>query len=352
MDYQYPLLKRIFDHFYKSDKDLSDIYLVCCQHLLEPQAKMFELFIDLGFSPQKIIILGKAYSANVEIAKEITKKGLRVLTPKFSGISFDEEHQKNCKEILGLVPAEANVVILDDGAELIMTFAHDRRNVLFAVEQTSSGFRKLENNKTTFPVINVARSVTKLTQESPLVARLCFERIIKYLLEKGLEKPEVLVVGLGPIGESVREVFKQNDFIVHGFDTKLGHNDLLSFVIDKKPDVIIGATGVTIFSRDDIEKMNRSKPLYLISVSSSDREFPVVSFRKNAEIYDDVQYKNIVFVNNGFPITFKGNRNELLPLEIEKTVALLSGSILYGVEKGVVGGGVVDVPKSLEQLIN
>lgn len=352
MIYTYPLLEKVFGNFKDHNSDVGDIYLTCCQHILEPQLKMFELLIGFGFDPHKIILLGKAYSTNKEVLGEIEQLGIKVSQPEFSGINFDDEHKNNCKNVLKLIPKDAQIILLDDGAELIKTFADAGRNILFAVEQTSSGFRKIENDKLSFPVVNVARSATKLAQESPLVARHCFERISGYLKDNKINNPSVLVVGLGPIGKSILEVFKENNFSVQGFDAKHGHTELSSFISNMKPDIIIGATGVNILSKDEIEKIALDKPLHLISISSSDREFSVAPFRNNAEIHEDVVYKNITFVNNGFPLTFKGNRYELTPIEIEKTICLLGGSILDGVVNGIKSMGLVDVHQSLEALVN
>ena len=129
--------------------------------------------------------------------------------------------------------------------------------------------------------------------------------------------------------------------------------DLLA--IDKEvfsdPDVVIGATGNNILNEVDIKKISSKKKIYLISVSSSDREFSVSSFRSKQTIHDDVIYNNITFVNNGFPISFKGNRFELTALEFEKTLCLLTGSVLYGLTKTYTEKGLVDVPKELENMI-
>ncbi len=355
MEYDYPLLNKVFAHYKKSGKEVDDIYLVCCQHLLEPQLKMFELFIDFGFKPDHIPVLGKIYSANSSVIDELIDLGIKVSLPPFSGKPFDEEHSYNCKVVAASIPLDKKVIILDDGAEMIRAFIDSKHQVLFAVEQTSSGFRKLENINAPFAIINVARSATKLTQESPIIARLCYERITTYIQSRDISNPSILIVGLGPIGEGVYEIFGQNNFIVEGFDIKLGHKDLLSIIHKSKPDIIVGATGASILSVDEIEKMPSDKTFHLISVSSSDREFPVANFRNhkdNAGTYADVQYKNIVFVNNGFPITFKGNRNELVPIEIEKTVCLLGGAVLDGVINRAEKTGLVNVSEGLEQLIN
>jgi S-adenosylhomocysteine hydrolase len=354
MDYDYPLLHKVFSHYKNIPHEVDDVYLVCCQHLLEPQLKMFELLIDFGFNPEKIIVLGKIYSSNTGIITGLQDRGIKVLQPTFSGISFDEEHSKNCKMIFDSIPNDTQVVILDDGAEMIKTFSNSH-NVLFAVEQTSSGFRKLENTHIPFPVINVARSVTKLVQESPFIGRLCYERINDYIKSKNLSNPSVLIVGLGPVGEATFEIFKQNNFSITGFDIKHGHTDLLKSIHELQSDIVIGATGSSILSSAEIEQLSYDKNLHLISVSSSDREFPVAHFRNreaHTDIHTDVQYKNITFVNNGFPITFKGNRLEGTPMEMEKTMCLLGGSVIDGVVNGIKEKGLINVSVGLEELIN
>lgn len=351
--YTYPLLDKVFSA-YKGKHNLSDTYLVACQHLLEPQLEMFKRLINFGFKSQNILVLGKAYSANKEVVEELRALGIDVKTPAFTGKSFDAEHRQNCIAVLNSLPANIeNVIILDDGAELIKVFSESHRKVLFAVEQTSSGFRKLENTVSDFPIVNVARSAVKLIQESPLIARLCYERIEDYMQLKNLQKPAVLIVGLGPIGEAILEIFKQNGFEVEGFDIKHGHSDLVGKIKELQPGVIVGATGSNIITEKDLETLISDHIFHFISVSSSDREFPVTSFRKDDSVHSDIHHKNFIFVNNGFPITFKGNRFELTPIEIEKTVCLLGGSIVYGVKNNIsTMEGLVEVPQDLQDLIS
>lgn len=352
MNYQYPRLKRVFDYYNNMPHAVGDYFLVGCQHLMEPQLKMFEYLTRFGFDPEKIIMLGKAYSTNVEVLAELQKKNIKAVQPKFSGISFDQEHKNNCEAILKEIPENARCIVLDDGGELIKAFTRNNRSVLFGVEQTSSGFRNLEKEMLPFPVLNVARSVTKLTQEAPLVARHLNERILAYLSQKGVTNPSVLIVGLGPIGESIAETFKQSGIEVEGLDVKYGHTNLIEKIQNIKPDVVIGATGTSILAEKEVKNMNSSRKLFFISASSSDREFPVVAFRSKEEVHEDVAYKNITFVNNGFPFSFMGNRYEMTPIEIEKTICLLGGAVMYGATKRVSETGLQEIPSELEDIIN
>lgn len=353
MNYSYPILEKVYEFYNKMPHDVNDVFLVCCQHIMEPQAKMFEYFIRFGFDPKKIILLGKAYSTSHEVLEEVKSKEIQVTQPNFSGEAFDKEHEKNCSALLNLVANTSKVIILDDGAELIKTFIKNRRNFIFGVEQTSSGFRRLENEKLPAPVFNVGRSVTKLTQESPLVARHLCERIIHYLQEKEVMNPKIFIVGLGPIGESILEIFKEEKLRVGSFDTKHDQGILIEKIRDFKPNIIIGATGTSILSKEDIESIVSDDFIFLISASSSDREFPVAYFRNNNKaVHDDIYYKNLIFVNNGFPFSFMGNRYEMTPMEIEKTICLLIGSVMSGITRGVSKDGFLEVPAELENLIN
>lgn len=351
MDYSYPLLKKVFNYYYKKQVDISDLKLFSCQHLLAPQYEMYKLLIEFGFTPENITVLGKIYSSNKGIIQDFQRLGIKCIQPEFRDMPFDEEHEFNCKKIAEEISDEDINIILDDGGYLIYE-ARDK-SVLFGVEQTSSGFRKLENIHLKFPVLNVARSKTKLVQESPIIARMILQRLKEYLSDTNIISPKVLIVGLGPIGNSLLKILTDEGVNVSGFDIETTKELLISYLRTEKPDITIGATGAALFSETDLDQLDNDHLYHFISVSSSDREFPVVPFRNNNQIHENINYKNFVFVNNGFPINFKGNRYESTPEEIEKTIALLMGSVMHG---AVIGNGksvgIVEVPEILEDLIN
>jgi len=351
MDYSYPLLEKIFNHYKKSDLDLSNFKLFSCQHLLGPQLEMYKYFIKFGLKSENIVVLGKAYSSNEGVISDLQSLGIKIFQPEFKGNSFDFEHAENCKAMIGLLSKGNKNIILDDGGFLINE--SKSKDVLFAVEQTSSGFRKLENSSFNFPIFNVARSKTKLTQESPIIGRLIFERIKDYISDHHINSTRIIIIGLGPIGNSLMQILSENNFDVSGFDIDTKRQDIITYIKDQKPDLVIGATGSSLFSESDLSDFDNEHKYHFISVSSSDREFPVVNFRKNNKVHDDIVYKNFTFVNNGFPITFKGNRYESTPIEIEKTISLLMGSVMYGlVSKIGDRKGIIEIPSELEDLIN
>lgn len=351
MNYSYPLLNKVSD-FYKSklSNDIRNHVIYSCQHLLEPQLEMYKKFIEFGFLPENIFVLGKIYSSNSEIIEEMKQLGVNVEQPELKVGSFSSQHADNCKKIISGMSDQDINIILDDGASLIEEGKKTAKNILFAVEQTSSGFRKLEGKDYSFPIFNVARSKTKLTQESPLIGRLIADRIEDYLESLNILNPRFLIVGLGPIGASLKQILDK-EFFVQGID-KGDTTDLVNYIKDNGIDMVIGATGTRIIDREEIEDLVDGKNIYLVSVSSSDIEFPVEYYRTDFNPHNDVKFKNITFVNNGFPITFKGNRYESTPIEIEKTIALLMGSVMNGVINDTKKEGLIDLPEELEKLIS
>lgn len=351
MDYNYPLLRKVFDNYKDHGLDLSNVRLYSCQHLLGPQLEMYKLLISFGIQPQNIIALGKAYSTNTQVMNSLKGLGVRVMQPEFSGISFDQEHINNCEIMLSEVLDTHRNVILDDGGQLILTLKD--KKIEFAVEQTSSGFRKLEGVTLDFPMYNVARSPIKLLEESRLIGLLSLSRVEDYIRDKGIVSPKIVIIGLGPIGNSLLKIFKEEGKDIVGFDVETKKGQILSYIDDNKVDVVIGATGTMLFNASDLDEIKGGHVCHLISVSSSDREFPVTHFRKHENVHEDVKYKNFIFVNNGFPINFKGNKYESTPVEIEKTIALLLGSVLHGLAKGSTGQkGIISVPDELEKLVD
>jgi len=362
--YEYPLLEKITDLFKDQSKDaFGSIYICGCQHVLEPQGKMFELLSDFGIPKSNIYILGKIYSTSKEILGELKDKGFRVEQPIFNlQKTFDEQHVANCTNLFSNfiknVPEGSRVIVIDDGADMLNVFNKNYGDIkdkftIIGIEQTSSGYRKLEKEKLYFPVLNVARSPIKLDKESPLIARLGCDRINEVIKTYSIKEPRILVVGLGPMGNNVLLILKEEGYFVIGHDTQINYQgEIVDLVSQNMINIIVGVTGSSLVSQEQVEKLNSatlSEKLYLISMSSSDREFPSAFLRQysaiNAPTHSDAQWNNIVLVNNGFPITFKGKRYESTPLEIEKTIALLYGSTLYASLNNISGNGFIDVPK-------
>ncbi len=363
-NFSYPKLQNIEELFRleisKNNTDLLQVVIVACQHLLEPQRVMFEKIIKLGFVPENIFIVGKAYSSNFEVMKEISGLGITVIQPEFNPlVSFDIQHKQNCEELWRLSENKrkscARLVVVDDGGVMIETALQDGHKEFVGIEQTSSGFRKLEHKEILVPVFNVARSRTKLELETPYIVALGVQRIEVLMNQYAIEKPDILVVGLGPIGMEIQKSFIDKGFAVTAYDRIHGEQDLLGLV--ENHEMVIGTTGSQILSHDEIIQINNSlkRKILLISMSSSDREFELWKLRDlfaaKKSIHEDVQFENIIIANNGFPITFKGQRIESLPEEMERTMGLLFAGVMLGSIEGGLPKGLIDIPKVITDIL-
>lgn len=365
-DYDYPLLDKITDSFgVSSRKSLKNTYILACQHILEPQEKMFVMLSEFGIPTENFSILGKIYSTNFEVLQELQKEGFKVIQPNFDLTrTFDEQHKENCNNLFDsfnqIKKDCKRLIVVDDGAELLNKLNREFNSgiEIIGIEQTSSGFRKLENQTLKFPVINVARSAIKLNKESPLIARLGCDRINDSIKKYHIAEPRILVVGLGPMGNNTLQILKEEGYSVFGHDAVSGSGaEIVELILKNKINVLIGVTGSNILSEKQIQELESdlSENLHLISMSSSDREFPSAFIRMNSKLdnntHGDSVWKRIVLINNGFPITFKGKRYESTPIEIEKTIALLYGSILYAATSDINVPGLIDVPKQVTEVI-
>jgi S-adenosylhomocysteine hydrolase len=369
-NYDYPLLNRITESFKNASRaSLENTYIWASQHILEPQEKMIMLISEFGVPVENIHVLGKIYSTNFDVLNELNQIGCKASQPEFDLLkSFDEQHKVNCLNVFRTFMTSCKdgdkVIILDDGASLLDIFNSNRSSIdsrinFIGIEQTSSGFRKLEKTDLGFPVINVARSGIKLEKESPLIAKLGCNRIKDAIEKYHVSKPRILVVGLGPIGSNVMSILKDSGYAVYGHDITFDSNtEVTDIILKGNINILIGATGSNILSEQQIQQIesNISERLLLVSMSSADREFPASFIRLRAEdnknIHEDNVWKRLILVNNGFPITFKGKRYESTPSEIEKTIALLYGSVLYAATHDININGFVDVPKDITDIIN
>jgi hypothetical protein len=354
-EFVYPLLKRVSEIF--ADADLGDVLLLASQHLLEPQREMFRLLLKARLKPENCIVIGKVYSTNQGVMEDLSNMGC-VVAPfslEFDPLqSFDKWFEEKLRYFIESELNKRNlasyrkIIILDDGGFLHLVakdLLYGRGNVV-GIEQTSSGHHKIKTNGVTFPCLSVARSFHKLTLESPLIGRCGYERIIRHLTKRGKRNPKILVKGLGPIGQQTSgQFFVANNY--NGYATDLSFSGqrfgigLMQLLRNKgrllevkeatqrleEFDVVIGATGSSTFTENDIERFHPE--VSLISMSSSDREFPSVPFRRNGGgPHDDYYLGRRCLVNAGFPITFYGWPNEMPPQQIELTIAQLMMNVL------------------------
>jgi hypothetical protein len=318
---------------------------------------MFEMFFTKGLRPENCLIIGKNYSTNLEVFNELSHHGCRISSSSICfepTISFDEWFTTTLKECIAMEFAALDIskfekiLLLDDGGflHLFMNDTYPNLTNVYGVEQTSSGHHRIHEKNVKFPWVSVARSFHKLQFETPYIGKLGAHRIKEHLKDRGNPDPHILCVGLGPIGKNIAGQLDHEGYLCECVDVRdltsheinsgalmklVERNRILTHahVIQKLSyyDVIIGCTGKNILKPEDIGLLHPQ--VSLISMSSSDREFPAVAFRTNGgAIHNNYYQGKRCLVNGGFPITFWGKRNCIPPQQIEFTIALLAINIL------------------------
>lgn len=347
------------------ETNFENVLLIACQHILETNFDMFDYLFRRGLKPENTFLLGKCYSTNKETLDKFRKKGVHIhsASQKFdSYLSFDEQFELEVQDFLKYVQTKRDtknyekVLLVDDGGYLVYyaNSLFESTSNFVAIEQTSSGYNKLKNQKFKFPIINVARSKTKLELESPFIAEILVEKLKSKLKKLKLTPKKVLIVGAGSIGKEIFNLLN-NEFETHSYDIQqhisdFGKTALSSIISDF--DLIIGATGNEIISPKIYSKLKQG--VILVSASSSDREFSAVDLRKlvpkTEDCHKDIIVKGIYLLNCGFPLNFDGNKNSVQPEKIQLTRALILSAICLAM-KNKYSNGFVELASNIQGLI-
>lgn len=323
--------------------DLSEVYILCAQHLVSTSYSLFHTLLQLGLEPSNLSAIGKCYSTDPEAIAEMQKLGIDICESSLSfnsHTSFDQQYRQNIKKfirsrVLILKNSKSKkIVVLDDGGELLLeantTLGDDPR--LIGIEQTSSGYHKIKQQKLNFPVINVARSPAKLNHESPIIAKLVLKSLIASLTNLDLKPGKALIIGNGPIGSHISRVLERtHETLVFDQDPSKSHikTENVQNAL-KTSDLIIGCTGTPVLDSKEFDRLKKNA--ILVSASSSDREFKSQSLRKRIPLVRNCHQHLLIedkwLINCGFPINFSSHFKEIDLDELQLTRSLLLSAIL------------------------
>ncbi|PWU13750.1 MAG: hypothetical protein C5B45_05605 [Chlamydiae bacterium] len=335
-----PLLEYVKS--FHSSVSLSNVLLIGCQHILETTHTMLRSLYDFGLDPKNIFLIGKCYSSNHSVWQEMHQEGIQVSFLSFSfesHLAFDNQFYNILIQFLKNILYKVNlskfhtIILMDDGGQFLtlsMNFFKNYKNII-GIEQTTSGYEKIKLSLLAFPVINVARSQAKLIYESPMIADIVIEKILKRIAALKIAFKQILIIGGGAIGSSIYMDLK-NDYNVQVYDKNLNKEGLEKHL--QAADMIIGCTGEISISFSKYKYVR--KGCVLVSASSSDREFDAVHIRRKYKniksCHADIEGEKLTLLNCGFPINFDGGRNSVAPKKIQFTRALLMAAILQAYE--------------------
>lgn len=327
---------------------LEDSYVICAQHLLETSAVLFCNLFEIGLNPNHFSVIGKCYSTNPNTYLYLTNRGgldVCCSSLQFSSTeSFDIQYKENIKRFVEkrlekiLNSGCRKLIVVDDGGELIECIVHLAKYGAFSpnleiigIEQTSSGFTKLQSVDLTFPVVNVARSSVKLHIESSIIADSVMRNLCIAFKEINISPERALLIGYGAIGMKVGEKLKLS-CSVDSFDPKRKESSIKFFEdIDfKRYNLIVGCSGRRVINFSDFCLLG--KQTVLASVSSSDREFCGVEFRSQLDVrpqcHEHISARGIHLLNCGFPVNFSSHYDLVDDDRYQLTRSLLLAGIL------------------------
>ena len=336
-----PLVEETLSRFLK--KTLETTYFIGVQHILETTHSMFRSLYQYGLLPKNVLLIGKCYSTNLEVFSEMRDDGIYLSDDSLafdSHDSFDHQFDKYVEKFFRLTVRKIlnsnaeNIIVLDDGGKFIkhLQGLNIQKVNIVGIEQTSAGYHQIKNLSLPFPVINVARSPTKLLLESPMIAEATAHRIRKTFCNLSIFPQKVLILGGGPIGEAIFN-YLSKDYYVKIFDANPKISQIKNSLLDEiitEFDCIIGSTGTVSFPKEFHNKLQEKT--WLIISSSSDREFDAIHLRKYLpkihDCHSTVENGKIFLANCGFPVNFDGERENIHPDQIQLTIALIVGGII------------------------
>lgn len=321
-----PLLKTYSS---KNENVLRGFSIIWRDHFLEENIGLLNAFVKLGVEPQNILALDKG--DNTEHRDEITET-FRLLGYKtnvldnanFNDLQKKSEYKMILKDFLNN-REENKTIILDDGA--IVTSLIDEeleKKVLFAVELTEMGLRRIKKIKELpCKVYNLAKTDLKKLFTYQEVANTVFLRVITLLGANKLIGRHIVVIGYGDLGSALAEKFRDFGASVYvtdldymrlslaaekGFTT---YESLHDAIINVSPFLIIGTSGYESISVDDLKLLPNDS--FITAAATADvtafkaiEELATVKISNYGIIYI-IQDKKLTLLGNGRSINLFGS---------------------------------------------
>jgi hypothetical protein len=405
-----PILSKLRERF-GSPELMKAVSFFSVQHVLGSTRGLFHELESMGLHPKMSFVVGKNYSTDgitrlrfsgynfsnlpmshglpgssawtpkpgpkaEELVDQLLDYYAELLTVDDLGSSKHPAKLPPETEVLigGPRPKIDTAVILDDGAEAIARASNDPHRFgkrLVAVEQTRFGANRIRAlGEIPFAAINVAESAVKLHLESVLIGWSVaheIDRIIEKLSREGLKKgDQVTLLGYGAVGRATALVLDRLGYEVSVFDkdeTKrsaakedgfaVAEDDGAKIELLSKSDLVVGATGQTALTKDELEQVKDGAVLFsassstiefaagdapdlaLVEPNAKEGETPRLRFqgldltagvagnRDHWHRAVEVKDRELLLACSGYPVNLTGARDPISPSLIQLTRSLL-----------------------------
>ncbi len=361
-----PLLHLLLQHYLNGEQSqpLRKTAVVLVHHLLTNSAHLVTALLQLGVHPQNMVVVGKAYSTCNEVVEYIRSMNINYrdnTIPNSIGqysASFLCDVRTAWSDLLSTVHSDVDqYLILDHGgyasALIPAHIAHHHKVIRIA--KTTSGLMYFEQHGfQPFPVIDMARSATKMLLESPLIANAVVEKSITALPKNAIDI-NIGIVGYGAIGQALTHKLASMGhrcLMVYDDDaTKFSGDNIVENVLcvdDLKTlftecHYVFGCTGQDI-TKSHLDCFTQSKTdKCLVSCSSEDKEF--LSLLQHIESLNPCKDNNILvdihhptasgatirILSGGFPVNFDHSGQSVPSEDIQLTRSLTLAAVFQAI---------------------
>jgi len=377
--FRMPILDRWLEQA-AQERPLAGVTVLMIQHQLGNQVPQTRALIELGVAPRNLYWIDIPYTSTPAVRDAL--RGLGIPSGNFvvnnyrlldDYAPFQRLRVQHFLRELFKDPPE-RLLVLDDGSYMLEALACLRQRLPWVaiVEQTTRGLIKIEESaaleacSAEFPIVNVARSMPKMTLEPPFIGVAVCDALRRKLgaaLRAG-PRDHCLVLGYGAIGEQVASfVHSIQGFSrdrVHVFDIdgqRMRKAAAAGFATWTRSErhfrfkLVIGCSGRASFKVGDHVLLEDGA--YLASATSGTVELSREGFIELAEAspHDDIWIirdgldesvvhsdlrihfvdREATFVNGGFPVNFDGRVNCVPAHYIQPTPTMMCAAAVQAV---------------------
>lgn len=302
----------------KNKKTFQNTALIWRDHFLEENISLLKGFIKMGIKPSSILALDKGDKTlhRREIMSTFIKLGIDVDVLDNKNMNKKNTSNNNSKHVINFIEKQKdkNIIIMDDGAIITNILKKKYENIIFLIELTEMGLRRIKRMKEIcYPILNLAKSDLKTKLIYPEIANSIVIRILELLGGEKLRGRVVILCGYGDMGKNIAKtlntigskvVIVEPDImrlITASEKGYFAYDNIEEAIKRHKPFLVIGASGYQSITNEAIKAVKKNT--YITSGATADlQNFENLKDKKNIENIGTVYFiddKKITVLGNG-----------------------------------------------------
>jgi hypothetical protein len=318
-----------------TERTLDSTIIIAHTHILPSMVPLFKHLAQL-VGRNNMYVVEKPYSTVESTLSDLQKYCIHIepvslILPEGQALSLALENVIN-EITLRKFKSKPTLLLLDDGGEITARLSKVvyKKFKVKGVEQTSRGINRYKDNGNMLSgIVNVARSQSKLMNESPIIAKSILKAIDQNI---NIDNQTIGIIGNGLIGMNIHKELSlrkiQGIYLYDPDKISSSNCSLRDLVVNS--DIIIGATGVDALRGIDFSSIEGVK--HLFSASSRNNEFLCILGPHRSVSFSTLPVKphsklTLNVYNGGYPINF----NRLYEIESPQEMALTRMLLYAGI---------------------